>query len=101
MNLTREKLFVRRNVKTKAKVCRYVESKYGRSINTVSQTNENIFMSAMNGKTSYDKVFEKNTAESLHKQLKPLLIFLRLLGCFPAHFRKSGEYKHIHIHTDV
>jgi hypothetical protein len=94
MNLTRQKLFVRRNVKTKAKVCRYVKSKYDRSINTFAQTNENIFTSVMNGKTSYDKLFEINSAETLHKHLKPLLIFLRLLGCFPAHFSKSGEYKH-------
>jgi hypothetical protein len=98
MNSTRRKLFVRRNIKTKVKVYRDVESKYNRRINTFAQTNENTFLAGMSGKTSYEKLFEKINAESLHQQLKPLLVLLQLLGCFPVHFSKSGEYKHTHTH---
>jgi len=90
MNSTHKKLFVRRNIKSKVKVYRDVESKYNRKIKTVAQINENIFLAGFAGKTSYDKLLEKDNAESLRKQLKPLLIFLRLLGCFPVYFSKSG-----------
>jgi len=44
----------------------------------------------MTGKTSDDKLLDKDNAESLHNQLKPLLIMLRLLGCLPVYFSKSG-----------
>jgi len=107
MNSTHKKLFVRRNIKSKVKVYRDVESKYNRKIKTVAQINENIFLAGFAGKTSYDKLLEKDNAESLRKQLKPLLIFLRLLGCFPVYFSKSGYYKRArthhttHIHTCI
>jgi hypothetical protein len=90
MNSTHEKLFVRRNIKIKNKVYRDVESKYNRSITTVQQINENILLAGMTGNSSYDKSLDTNNAESLNKDLKPLLIFLRLLGCFPVYFSKSG-----------
>ena len=90
MNSTYEKLFVRRNIESNVKVYSDVESKYNRSIKTVAPINENIFLADMTGKTSYDKLLEKNNAGSLHKELKPLLIILRLLGCFPVYFSKSG-----------
>jgi len=44
----------------------------------------------MTGKSSIENLLEKDNAESLHKELKPLLIMLRLLGCFPVYFSKSG-----------
>jgi hypothetical protein len=90
MNLTSEKLFVRRNIKTNINGYRDVESKYNRSIKTVSQINENVLLTGMTGKTSCDKFLEKGNAGCLHKKLKPLLIILRLLGCFPVYFSKSG-----------
>ena len=90
MNSTPEKLFVRRNMKNKDKVCRDVEFNYNRSVKTVAQINENVLLAGMTGKSSYDKLAEKDNAESLHKVLKPLLIMLRLLGCFPVYFSKSG-----------
>jgi hypothetical protein len=90
MNSAHENLFVRRNIKTKNKVYRDVESKYNRSIKTVAPVNENIFLAGITVKTSYDKLLEKNNAGSLHKELKPLLIILRLLGCLPVYFSKSG-----------
>ena len=90
MNSTHGKLFVRRNIKSKVKVYRDVESKYNRSIKTFAPINENIFLADMFGKTSYDELMEKDNAGFLHKELKPLLILLRLLGCFPVYFSKSG-----------
>ena len=90
MNSTHEKLFVRRNIKNTGTVYRDVECKYNRSIKTVGQINENIFLDGMTGKSSNDKLLDNNNAESLHQQLKPLLIMLQLLGCLPVYFSKSG-----------
>jgi hypothetical protein len=90
MNSTQEKLFVRINIKNKFKVRRDEESKYNRSIKTVAIINENILPAGMTGENLYDKLLEKDNAECLHRQLKPLLITLRLLGCFPVYFSKSG-----------
>ena len=90
MNSTHEKLFVRRNIKYKGKVYRDLESRYNRSIKTVAQINENIFLAGMTEKNSYDELLQKDNAGSLHKELKPLLILLRLLGCLPVYFSKSG-----------
>ena len=77
-------------MKNKNKVYRDEESKYNRSIKTVAQINENILLAGMTGKTSYDKLLGKDNAVSLHKELKPLLILLRLVGCLPVYFSKSG-----------
>jgi hypothetical protein len=90
MNSAHEKLFVRRNIKNTGTVYSDVKSKYNRSIKTVGQINENILLAGMTGKYSFGKLLDNNNAGSLHKQLKPLLIMLRLLGCFPVHFSKSG-----------
>ena len=90
MNSTHVKLFVRRNIKTKARFSSDVESKYSRSIKIVSQINENILLAGRTGKTSCNKLLEKDKEGSLHNELKPLLIALRLLGCFPVYFSKSG-----------
>jgi hypothetical protein len=90
MNSKHEKLFVTRNIKTNFNVYRDVESKYNRSIKTVSQINENVLLNSMTGKTSCDEFLEVDNAGSLHKELKPLLILLRLLGCLPVYFSKTG-----------
>jgi hypothetical protein len=90
MNSTNEKLFVRRNIKSNVKGYGDVESNQNRIINTVSQINEYMLLDGIIGKTSYDKLFVKENAESLHKQLEPLLIILRLVGCFPVYFSNSG-----------
>jgi hypothetical protein len=90
MNSTNENLFVKRNTKSNVKGYRDVECKYNRSIKTVSQINENMLLDGITGKTSYDKLLGKDNAESLHNQLKPILIILRLVGCFPVYFSKSG-----------
>jgi hypothetical protein len=90
MDSKHEKLFVRRNIINTGEDYRDVESKYNRSIKTVSQINENILLAGMTGKSSIDKLLEKDNAESLHQELKPLLITLRLLGCLPVYFSKSG-----------
>jgi len=90
MNSRHEKLFVRRNTKTKVKVYRDVKSKYNINIRRVAQIHENILFAGMTGKWSNDKMLDNNNAESLHKELKPLLILLRLLGCLPVYFSKSG-----------
>ena len=81
MNSTHEKLFVRRNIKTTDKFDRDVEPKYNRSIKTVA---------GITGKSSKDNLLVKDNAESFHQELKPLLIMMRLLGCFPVYFSKSG-----------
>jgi hypothetical protein len=90
MNSSHEKLFVRRNIKSKGKAYRDVESKYNRRIETVAQINENILFAGTTGKSSNGKLLGNDSADSLHKQLKPLLIMLRLLGCFPVYFSNSG-----------
>jgi hypothetical protein len=90
MNSKHGKLLVRRNIKTKDKVYRDVEYKYNRYIKTVAPINENILLAGTTGKTSYDKLLDKDNAESLHQELKPFLIILRLLGCLPIYFSKSG-----------
>jgi hypothetical protein len=90
MDSTHEKLFVRRNIIKTGEDYRDVESKYNRSIKTVSQINENILLAGMTGKSSNDKLLETDKAEYLHQELKPLLIMFRLLGCLPVYFSKSG-----------
>ena len=84
MNSTHKKLFVRRNI------YRDIQFKYSRNIKTVAQINENILLAGTTGKKSYNKMLEKDNEGSLHNELKPLLIVLRLLGCFPVYFSKSG-----------
>jgi len=90
MNSKNKKLFVRRNVKTKDKVYRDVEFNYNRSIKTFSQINENVLLNDMVGIRSYEKLLKKDNAGTFHQELKPLLIMLRLFGCFPVYFSKSG-----------
>jgi len=90
MNSTHEKLFVRRNIKNTDKFYCDVEYKYNRNIKAVAQINENILLAGMSGQSSKEKLLDNNYTESLHKLLKPLLIVLRLLGCFPVYFSKSG-----------
>jgi len=90
MNSRHEKLFVKRNIKNTDKVYRDVEYKYNTSIKTVAQINENILLAGMQGKSSCDKLLDKINAESLHEQLKPILIMLRLLGYLPVYFSNSG-----------
>jgi hypothetical protein len=84
------KFYVRRNIKTNVTVYRHVESIFNRNTETVAPINENILLAGMTGKASNDKLLEKDKAESLHQELKPLLIVLRLLGCLPVYFSKSG-----------
>jgi hypothetical protein len=90
MNSTNEKLFVRRNIKSNVKGYRDVEFKYNGCIKTVSQVNKMFLSDGITGKTSHDKLLEKDNATFLHKQLKPQLFTLRLVGCFPVYFSKSG-----------
>jgi len=90
MNSTHEKLFVRRNMKNTDKIHLDIESKYNISVKTFAHINENILLAGMTGKSSNDNLLEKDKAGSFHQELKPLLIMLRLLGCFPVHFSKSG-----------
>jgi hypothetical protein len=90
MNSTQEKLFVRRNIKNADKLYRDEEYKCNRRVKTVAQINENTLLVGMSGQSSHNELLDNNNAESLHNQLKPLLIMLRLLGCFPVYFSNSG-----------
>jgi hypothetical protein len=90
MNSTEGKLFLKRNTKTKSRSYGGMQYKYQRNIETVSQINDNVLLVGVSGKISYDRMLERDNKESLHTELKPLLIFLRLLGCFPVYFSKSG-----------
>jgi hypothetical protein len=101
MNSTHEKLFVRRSTKTSARFSGNVESKYRRSIKTVAQIKESILLAGMTIKSSCDKLLEKDSEGFLHHELKPLLIAMRWLGCFPVYFSKSGKYIHTHTHTYI
>ena len=86
MNSTHENLFLKRNMKNTDKVYRDVESIYNRSIKTVAQINENILLAGMTGKSSNGKLLGNDSAGYFHQEMKPILIMLRLFGCFPVHF---------------
>jgi hypothetical protein len=38
----------------------------------------------------YDELRKKFDEELLHNQVKPLILMLRVLGCFPVEMSKSG-----------
>jgi len=59
-NSKHRKLFVRRTIQTKDKFYLDIESKYNRSVKTVAQINENILLAGMTGKSSNDKLLEKD-----------------------------------------
>jgi hypothetical protein len=90
MNSTEGKLFVRRNIKANSRIHSDTECTYNSDIKTVSQIQETLSLAGMGRKISYEKMLEKDNEEPFHKELKPLLILLRLLGCFPVYFSKSG-----------
>jgi hypothetical protein len=92
MNSAHKKLFVRRSIRSKIKVYRDIESKYNRRIKSVAPINENMFLAGMAGKTSYDKLLEKDKAGSLYKELKPLLIVLTCLRKINRQTSKQSQY---------
>ena len=69
MNSTHERLFVRRNIKTKVNIYRDIKSNYNRGIKTFEKINESILLAGMTGNASYDKLLETDNEESLHKEL--------------------------------
>jgi hypothetical protein len=89
MNSKYDKLFVKRNVNINNRVYSNTEYKYNENINAISHTNEASWVVNMT-QTAYDTISEKHDKEAFHNQLKPLLIMLRLLGCFPVDFPTSG-----------
>jgi hypothetical protein len=99
MNSAKRKLFVKRNIKRNSRIYSDIKYTYNRNIKTVSQINEHLLLADITGKTSYDKILKKHKEETLHNELKPLLIMLRLLGCFPVYFSKSCEYIHPYVST--
>ncbi|GFG38414.1 hypothetical protein Cfor_06730 [Coptotermes formosanus] len=94
MNSIEGKLFVRRNIKANSRIHSDTECKYNRNTKTGSEMNENLLLAGVSGRNSYGKMLERDNEESFHMQLKPLLIFLRLLGCFPVYFSKSDVPRH-------
>jgi hypothetical protein len=89
MNSKQDKLFVKRNVNFNNRIYSDFEYKHNKTINTISHTNEDFWVGNVN-RAAYDKVSEKHDEESFHSQLKPLLIMLRVLGCFPVDFPTTG-----------
>jgi hypothetical protein len=79
---------VKRNVKFNNRIYSDFEYKHNKNINTISYTNENSWVGNMT-ETAYDKISEKHGEEAFHNQLKPLLIMLRVLGCFQVDFTIS------------
>jgi hypothetical protein len=89
MNSKEDKLFVKRNANFNNKIYSDFEYKHNKTINTISYTNEDSWVGNMT-QTAYDKISEKHGEEAFHNQMKPLLIMLRVLGCFPVDFPTSG-----------
>jgi hypothetical protein len=89
MNSKQDKLFVKRNINFKNKIYSDFEYEHNKTIHTISHTNEDSWVGNVT-RAAYDKVSEKHDEEAFHNQLKPLLIMLRALGCFPVDFPSSG-----------
>jgi hypothetical protein len=88
MSSKQDKLFVKRNVNINNRIYSDFEFRHNKNIN-MSHMNGNPWVVNMT-QTAYDKISEKHEKEVFHNQLKPLLIMLRLLGCFPVDFPTSG-----------
>jgi hypothetical protein len=89
MNSKEDKLFLKRNVTFNDRICSDFDYKYKKNINSISHTNEDSWVGNVT-RNVHKKVSEKHEAEAFHNQLKPLLIMLRALGCFPVDFPKTG-----------
>jgi hypothetical protein len=60
-------------------------------IRTVSNTfSKEARAKQTNLNVGYDEIPKKYEGELLHYQLKPLMLMLRVLGCFPVQISKSG-----------
>jgi hypothetical protein len=86
MNSKQDKLFVKRNFNFKNRI---YSDKHNKTIDAISHTTEDSWVGNVT-QTAYDKVSEKQDEEAFHNQLKPLLVMLRALGCFPVDFPTSG-----------
>jgi hypothetical protein len=97
MNAKQDKLFVKRNADVNKRIYNDLEYNQNKTIHTISHTKDDPWVVNM---TQSDKIRKKGEEESFHNQLKPLLVFLRVLGCFPVGFRASGQYMNIQITQD-
>lgn len=96
MRLKENKLFVRRNASISRRVYRDFAFNRNRNVplgdvHTVSD----IFSTETGEKQTtlnmgYDELRKKSDKRLLHNQLKPLILTLQLLGCFPVEMSKSG-----------
>jgi plasmid replication initiation protein len=89
MNSKQDKLFVKRSVNFNNRIYSDLENKSKKTINTISHTNVDSWVGNVT-RTAHYRVSEKYDEEAFHNQLKPLLIMLRALGCFPVDFPTSG-----------
>jgi hypothetical protein len=96
MRLKENKLFVRRNTCINRRI--YRDFAFNRSRNASFRdihTISNIFNKKARAKQTnlsveHGETPKKYEEELLHYQLKPLILMLRVLGCFPVEISKSG-----------
>jgi hypothetical protein len=90
MNSKQDKLFVMRNAYFNKRIYSDLEYNHDKAINTISNTKDVPFVVNVT-QSVCDKISEKHEEEAFHNQLKPLLLVLRALGCFPVGFPASGQ----------
>jgi hypothetical protein len=99
MNSKQDKLFVKRNADFNKRMYSDREYNHNKTIHTISHTKYDPWAVNM-AQSASNKISEKQEEETFHNQLKPLLVVLRALGCFPVDFPASGQYKNTCITQD-
>jgi hypothetical protein len=89
MNSKQDKLFVTRNIIVGNRTREILELEP--NINSISETDDKLWRANLARKTFREEMLEEQEKQTLHNQLKPLLIALRMFGCFPVDFRTSGK----------
>lgn len=96
MRLKGNKLFVRRSAGSSRRVHRDFAFNRNRNVplGDVRRVSDIFSTEPGDKQTSlnmgYDELRKKSDEELLHSQLKPLILMLQLLGCFPVEMSKSG-----------
>jgi hypothetical protein len=99
MNSKQEKLFVKRTADIDKRIYSDLEYDHNKSIHTISHTKVDPWVVNMT-QSACDKISEKQDEEAFHNQLKPLLVVMRALGCFPVEFPVSGQCMNTYITYD-
>jgi hypothetical protein len=99
MNSKQDKLFVKRTTDFDKRIYSDLEYNQNKTIHTISHTKVDPWVVNMT-KSACDKISGIQEEEAFHNQLKPLLVMLRALGCFPVEFPASGQCINTYITYD-